>query len=60
MEKVLIQNISSCVQAKHLIVPTQYYDPGTLQVNHLVKLFLVRGWYVTVTAVPLYPSCFYS
>jgi len=57
MEKVLIQNISSCFQSKHLLVPTQYYDPETFQVNHLVKLFLAKGWYVTVIApAPSYPS----
>ncbi len=42
---------------KHLIVPTQYYDPETFQVNHLVSLFLAKGWHVTVIApVPSYPS----
>jgi glycosyltransferase involved in cell wall biosynthesis len=42
---------------KHLIVPTQYYDPETFQVNNLVSLFLAKGWHVTVIApVPSYPS----
>lgn len=45
------------LKSKHLIVPTQYYDPETFQVNHLVGLFLAKGWYVTVIApAPSYPS----
>lgn len=44
---------------KHLIVPTQYYDPEIFQVNHLVSLFLANDWYVTVIApFPSYPSVF--
>jgi glycosyltransferase involved in cell wall biosynthesis len=57
MEKVLIDNMSSGLKSKHLIVPTQYYDPETFQVNHLVGLFLAKGWNVTVIApAPSYPS----
>jgi len=45
------------VATNHLLVPTQYYDPETFQVNHLVSLFLEKGWNVTVIApVPSYPS----
>jgi len=45
------------VDSKHLIVPTQYYDPEIFQVNHLVGLFLTKGWNVTVIApAPSYPS----
>jgi glycosyltransferase involved in cell wall biosynthesis len=45
------------LESKHLIVPTQYYDPETFQVNHLVSLFLANGWSVTVIApFPSYPS----
>lgn len=45
------------MESKHLIVPTQYYDPETFQVNHLVSLFLAKGWSVTVIApIPSYPS----
>ena len=45
------------MQPKHLIVPTQYFDPETFQVNHLVSLFLDKGWYVTVIApIPSYPT----
>jgi glycosyltransferase involved in cell wall biosynthesis len=57
LEKVLIENMSPGLKSKHLIVPTQYYDPETFQVNHLVGLFLAKGWYVTVIApAPSYPS----
>ena len=57
MEKVLIDNLSPGLKSKHLIVPTQYYDPETFQVNHLVGLFLAKGWNVTVIApAPSYPS----
>ena len=57
MEKVLIDNMSPGLRSKHLIVPTQYYDPETFQVNHLVGLFLAKGWTVTVIApAPSYPS----
>ncbi len=43
--------------SNHLLVPTQYYDPETFQVNHLVSLFLAKGWNVTVIAPnPSYPS----
>jgi len=57
MEKVLIDNMPSGLKSKHLIVPTQYYDPETFQVNHLVGLFLAKGWDVTVIApAPSYPS----
>ena len=57
MEKVLIDNMSRSLQSKHLIVPTQYYDPETFQVNHLVGLFLAKGWNVIVIApAPSYPS----
>jgi len=57
MEKVLIDNTSSGLRSKHLIVPTQYYDPETFQVNQLVGLFLAKGWTVTVIApAPSYPS----
>ena len=49
--------LSSHLESKHLIVPTQYYDPETFQVNHLVSLFLSKGWRVTVIApFPSYPS----
>ena len=42
---------------KHLIVPTQYFEPETFQINHLVSLFLAKGWFVTVIAPdPSYPS----
>ncbi len=45
------------MDSKHLIVPTQYYDPEIFQVNHLVALFLAKGWSVTVIApAPSYPS----
>ena len=45
------------MKSKHLIVPTQYYDPETFQVNHLVSLFLENGWRVTVIApFPSYPN----
>ena len=45
------------LESKHLIVPTQYYDPETFQVNHLVSLFLSNDWSVTVIApFPSYPS----
>lgn len=57
MEKVLIDNTSPSYKPLHLIVPTQYYDPETFQVNHLVGLFLAKGWSVTVIApAPSYPS----
>ena len=57
MEKVLIKKMSHSFESKHLIVPTQYYDPETFQVNHLVGLFLAKGWSVTVIApAPSYPS----
>ena len=57
MEKVLTDNMSPGLKSKHLIVPTQYYDPETFQVNHLVGLFLANGWNVTVIApAPSYPS----
>lgn len=57
MEKIQLSASSSPVNSRHLIVPTQYYDPETFQVNHLVSLFLSKGWYVTVIApVPSYPS----
>ena len=53
----MIENMSPSLKSKHLIVPTQYYDPETFQVNHLVGLFLAKGWYVTVIApAPSYPS----
>ena len=49
--------MSPSFKSKHLIVPTQYYDPETFQVNHLVGLFLAKGWNVTVIApAPSYPS----
>lgn len=51
--------MSPCLKSKHLIVPTQYYDPETFQVNHLVGLFLAKGWNVTVIApAPSYPCAF--
>ena len=58
MENVLTGNrCFPFMDARHLIVPTQYYDPETFQVNHLVTLFLENGWYVTVIAPdPSYPS----
>lgn len=58
MEEILNHNkMSSSSGSKHLIVPTQYYDPETFQVNHLVGLFLANGWSVTVIApAPSYPS----
>lgn len=53
----MIDSMSSGLKSKHLIVPTQYYDPETFQVNHLVRLFLDNGWNVTVIApAPSYPS----
>jgi len=53
----LTDNMPPSLKSKHLIVPTQYYDPETFQVNHLVGLFLAKGWSVTVIApAPSYPS----
>lgn len=45
------------MKLKHIIVPTQYFDPEIFQVNHLVSLFLEKGWEVTVIApAPSYPN----
>jgi len=45
------------MQIRHIVIPTQYYEPEIFQVNYLVRLFLAKGWKVTVIApTPSYPS----